>query len=255
MDRLFERNSFIKYNLTPISPIRIVEEEMSLSEHIEEFSQRFFFSFVISIFIVVYFFLQLDSLVLFFKEPAIGVKFLQFVPGEYVLTSVKIVLCCGLFTSVPFTLYQISLYVSPGLTEEEKKILVPTLIGSLVLFTLGLFFSYRLILPTALQFFINYGSEIIEPFWSFDQYFNFSSTLILTTGVAFLLPILQLVLGISGIITIKQMIAACKYVLVLTTILSAIITPSTDPFTQLLLASALFFLYLVGTGLVWFFCR
>ena len=111
-------------------------------------------------------------------------------------------------------------------------------------------FSYSFLVPAALNFFITYGSEVVEPFWSFDQYFNFVSILIFATGLSFQVPILQFILGFLGIVTGKKMLASWKYVLVIATILAAVITPSTDPITQLLMAGALFVLYLGGVGVV-----
>ena len=111
-------------------------------------------------------------------------------------------------------------------------------------------FSYFFLVPAALKFFIAYGSEIVEPFWSFDQYFDFIAVLIFTTGLAFQVPVVQIILGLLGIVSGKQMLSAWKYVVVLATTIAAVITPSTDPVTQLLMAGALLALYLGGSGLV-----
>ena len=123
-------------------------------------------------------------------------------------------------------------------------------IGSGILFAVGLCFSYFFLVPAALKFFIAYGSEIVEPFWSFDQYFDFVAVLIFTTGLAFQVPVIQIILGLLGIISGKKMLSAWKYVVVIATTLAAIITPSTDPVTQLLMTGALLTLYLGGSGLV-----
>jgi sec-independent protein translocase protein TatC len=106
------------------------------------------------------------------------------------------------------------------------------------------------LVPAALRFFISYGSEVVEPFWSFDQYFDFIAILIFTTGLAFQVPVVQIVLGLLGIVSGEKMLSLWKYVVVLSTILAAIITPSTDPITQLLLTGALLTLYFSGSGIV-----
>ena len=113
-----------------------------------------------------------------------------------------------------------------------------------------LFFSYFLLVPAALRFFISYGSEVVEPFWSFNQYFDFVAVLLFATGLAFQVPAIQVLLGLLGIVTGEKMLSAWKYVIVICTILAAIITPSTDPITQILLATALLSLYLGGSGIV-----
>ena len=244
-------NQFFKeYGLMPIQLNLVTDDEMSLSEHIEEFSQRLIFGLIIISITTLSCFTDIKEIVKIFQAPAIGIKFLQFAPGEYFFASVKIALFCGLLISSPFLIYQIFLYVVPGLTQKERKIILPLVVGSGILFGIGLIFSYFFLVPAALNFFIAYGSEVVEPFWSFDQYFNFISVLIFATGLSFQVPILQFILGFLGIITGKKMLEAWKYVLIITTILAAIITPSTDPITQILMASALFFLYLGGTGIV-----
>ena len=90
----------------------------------------------------------------------------------------------------------------------------------------------------------------MEPFWSFDQYFDFIAVLLFATGIAFQVPAVQVVLGLLGIVSGQKMLSYWKYVVVICTILAAVITPSTDPVTQLLMSSALLTLYLGGSGFV-----
>ena len=118
------------------------------------------------------------------------------------------------------------------------------------LFGLGLLFSYLFLVPAELRFFISYGSEVVEHIWSFDQYFDFVAVLLFATGIAFQVPAIQVVLGLLGIITGEKMLSAWKYVIVICTIVAAIITPSTDPITQIILSTALLSLYLGGSGFV-----
>jgi sec-independent protein translocase protein TatC len=228
----------------------IVEDEMTLSEHIEEMSQRVSLCFFSLFFVTLLCFSNIKTIVRLFQAPAIGVKFLQFAPGEYFFAAVKISVFCAILISSPLVLYQLFLYLLPGLTKNEKNIVIPLSFGSGILFLIGLMFSYFLLIPAALRFFINYGSEVVEPFWAFDQYFNFVAVLLFATGLAFQLPAVQVILGLSGIITGKKMLSAWKYVTVICTIIAAIITPSTDPFTQILLSSALISLYIGGSGFV-----
>lgn len=235
-----------------ISPIRLeaVNDEMALSEHIEEFSQRLIFCLALFILSTLLCFTDVKEIVKIFQAPAIGIKFLQFAPGEYFFASLKIAAFCGVLLSSPLIIYQIFLYIVPGMTKKEQEVILPITFGSGLLFFTGLIFSYFFLAPAALKFFIAYGSEVVEPFWSFDQYFNFLSVLIFTTGLSFQVPIIQVVLGLFGIVSGKKMLSAWKYVIVISTILAAIITPSTDPITQILMSLALLGLYLGGAGLV-----
>jgi len=227
-----------------------VDDEMALSEHIEEFSQRLVFCLIFLLLATLVCFGDVKEIVRIFQAPAIGVKFLQFAPGEYFFASVKIAVFCGILVTSPLILYQLLLYLIPGLTKNERDIVLLVSFGSGVLFFIGLVFSYFFLVPAALKFFISYGSDVVEPFWSFDQYFDFIAVLLFATGLAFQVPAVQVVLGLLGIVTGEKMLSAWKYVIVLCTIVAAIITPSTDPVTQLLLSTALLSLYLGGSGFV-----
>ena len=226
------------------------DDEMALSEHIEEFSQRVVFCVLLLVLATLFCFTDVKEIVRIFQAPAVGVKFLQFAPGEYFFASVKIAAFCGILFSSPIVLYQLLLYLIPGLTKKERDIVLPVSLGSWLLFILGLTFSYFFLVPAALRFFISYGSEVVEPFWSFDQYFDFIAVLLFATGLAFQVPAVQVVLGLLGIVSGEQMLSAWKYVVVICTIVAAIITPSTDPITQILLSGALLSLYLGGSGFV-----
>lgn len=240
---LTSQRSSIKMTITE-------DDEMALSEHIEEFSQRLVFCVFILVVAIIFCFTDVKEIVRIFQAPAVGVKFLQFAPGEYFFASVKIAAFCGILFSSPVVLYQILLYLIPGLTKKERDIILPVSLGSGVLFLVGLAFSYFFLVPAALKFFISYGAEVVEPFWSFDQYFDFVAVLLFATGLAFQVPAVQVVLGLLGIVTGEQMLSAWKYVIVICTIVAAVITPSTDPITQILLSVALLSLYLGGSGFV-----
>ena len=249
-------NNFFKKNFIPITSTpsiemeMVVDDEMALSEHIEEFSQRLVFCLIFLLCATLICFADVKEIVRIFQAPAIGVKFLQFAPGEYFFASVKIAVFCGILISSPLILYQLLLYLIPGLTKSERDIVLPVSFGSGILFLVGLIFSYFFLVPAALRFFISYGSEVVEPFWSFDQYFDFIAVLLFATGLAFQVPAVQVVLGLLGIVTGEKMLSAWKYVIVICTIVAAVITPSTDPITQILLSTALLSLYLGGSGFV-----
>ena len=164
--------------------------------------------------------------------------------------SFKIALFSGLLICSPLIIYQILLYLIPGLTKTERDIILPVSIGSGVLFFLGLLFSYFFLVPAALNFFISYGSDVVEPFWSFDQYFEFILVLFYSTGLAFQIPIIQILLGLLNLVSAKQMLSAWRYVILVSTIIGAVLTPSTDPLTQLLLSMAILLLYLSGVGIL-----
>jgi sec-independent protein translocase protein TatC len=220
--------------------------ELPFSEHIEELRQRLFLLFWIILLLTFGAFIEVKSLVKILELPISNVKFFQLSPGEYFISTIKISFYTGLLFSSPFGIGQLILFLLPGLTKKETKIILPLLLGSLILFGLGLAFSYYTLIPAALNFFLSYSEEVLEPFWSFDEYFEFILVLFYSTGLAFQIPILQILLGLLNIVSAKQMLGAWRYIILISTILGAILTPSTDPFTQLLLSSAILLLYFSG---------
>merc|ERR1711897_28805 len=224
--------------------------ELPFSEHIEESRQRFFLLFWIILVLTGLAFIEVKSLVKILELPISNVKFFQLSPGEYFISTVKISFYTGLLFSSPVAIGQLILFLLPGLTKKETKIILPLLISSLVLFGLGLAFSYYTLVPAALNFFLNYSEEVLEPFWSFDQYFEFILVLFCSTGLAFQIPIIQILVGLLNIVSPKQMLGAWRYVILISTILGAILTPSTDPLTQLLLSFAIILLYISGLGIL-----
>jgi Twin arginine targeting (Tat) protein translocase TatC len=226
------------------------EVEMSIFEHLEELRVRIFHSLIAAVLGIISCFIVVKPIVKFLEVPAQGVKFLQLAPGEYFFVTIKVAAYSGLLLTSPFMLYQIVKFVLPGLTIRERKFLRPIFLGSTVLFGLGLVFAYLAIVPAALKFFIGYGSEVVEQAWSIEKYFEFVLLLMFSTALAFQVPILQLLLGIVGIVTSQQMLSSWKYVLLGAVVLGAVLTPSTDPLTQSLLGGAVLALYFAGSFVV-----
>ncbi|MGE5657437.1 MAG: twin-arginine translocase subunit TatC [Actinomycetota bacterium] len=226
------------------------EVEMSLFEHLEELRQRIFYSLIAVAVGAIACFIAVNPIVKLLEVPARGVKFLQLAPGEYFFVSLKVAGYSGLLVASPFVLYQIAMFVLPGLTRREQRLLGPIFLGSSVLFVGGLAFAYLALIPAALNFFITYGSEVVEQLWSIERYFEFVLLLMFSTGLAFQIPVIQMLLGLLGIVSSQQMLSGWRYVVVGAVILGAILTPSTDPLTQSLLAGAVLGLYFGGIGLV-----
>ena len=228
----------------------IITLELPFSEHIEELRQRIFIVFGIILLLTCVAFFEVKILVKILEYPVSNVKFFQLSPGEYFISTLKISFYTGLLFASPFVISQIILFLLPGLTKKETKIILPLLLSSLILFGLGLAFSYYTLIPAALNFFLNYSQEVLEPFWSFDQYFEFILVLFYSTGLAFQIPIIQILIGLLNIVSAQQMLGAWRYIILVSTILGAILTPSTDPLTQLLLSVAILLLYLSGIGIL-----
>jgi sec-independent protein translocase protein TatC len=239
-------NSNFKFLDDPV----LIELELPFEEHMEELRQRIFLVFGTILLLTCFSFIEVKSLVKILELPISNVKFFQAAPGEYFISTMKISFYTGLLFSSPFIMGQFILYLLPGLTQKEIQTVIPLLLSSLILFGLGVAFSYYTLVPAALNFFLNYSEEVIEPFWSFDQYFEFILVLFYSTGLAFQIPILQILLGLLDIVSPKQMLNAWRYVILVSTVLGAVLTPSTDPLTQLLLSIAILLLYFSGLGIL-----
>jgi sec-independent protein translocase protein TatC len=226
------------------------EVEMSLFDHLEELRMRIFYALIAVVVGVIGCFIFVKPLVRILEVPAQGVKFLQLAPGEFFFVSIKVAGYSGILIASPWILYQIVQFVLPGLTRRERRLLAPVVLGSSVLFFAGLAFAYIALIPAALNFFINYGGDVVEQSWSIDRYFEFVLLLMFSTGLAFQIPIVQLILGFLGIVSSSGMAAGWRYVVLGAVVMGAILTPSTDPLTQSLLAGAVLGLYFGGVGMV-----
>ena len=226
--------------------------DMSIWEHLEELRDRVLVAFIgVGICIAVCF-AEAKPLVKLLEEPATSqaVRFLQLSPGEFFFTTIKVAGYSGLLAGAPLILYEIIAYVAPGLTRSEKKFLGPIVLGSSVLFYAGVLFAYVVLTPAALNFFVSFADGAVESLWSIDQYFEFVLVLLFSTGLAFQVPVLQLLLGGTGLVSGDQMLSVWRYVVVGAVVVAAVLTPSTDPLTQCLLAGPLIGLYMGGAGLV-----
>ncbi|MFM7220624.1 MAG: twin-arginine translocase subunit TatC [Nodosilinea sp.] len=242
-------------NTVPVNPDVDLDEvpydvEMSLFDHLEELRTRIFYGLIAVGLGIVLCFWQVNRIVGLLEVPAQGAKFLQLSPGEYFFVSLKVAGYSGLLLASPFILYQVVMFVLPGLTRRERRLVGPIVLGSSVLFFAGLFFAYIALIPAALNFFINYGADVVEQLWSIDRYFEFVLLLLFSTGLAFQIPVVQLLLGLLGLVNSRQMLSGWRYVLLGAAVLGAVLTPSTDPVTQSLLGGAVLFLYFGGIFLV-----
>lgn len=224
--------------------------EMSLFDHLEELRWRIFYALIAVVVGVVICFAFVNPIVAALEVPAQGAKFLQLSPGEYFFVSLKVAGYSGILIASPFILYQTIQFVLPGLTRREQRLIGPVVLGSSVLFFAGLAFAYLALIPAALNFFISYGGDVVEQLWSIDRYFEFVLLLMFSTGLAFQIPVVQFLLGLLGIVNSTQMLKGWRFVLLGAAVLGAVLTPSTDPVTQSLLAGAVLLLYFGGISMV-----
>ena len=245
--------------LQPPPPIRIGgvrdedlpnQVEMPLVDHLEELRQRVLSSLLAVVVSALLCLLAVKPLVRLLEAPASGIHFLQLAPGEFLFVSLKVAGYAGLTLALPYVLFQALAFVLPGLTRREGRLIAPAVAGSAILFFAGLAFAWWALVPAALRFLVSYGADVVEPLWSIERYLDFVLLLMLATGLAFQLPVLQLLLGVLGLVRWCTMLGAWRWVVLSAALAGAVLTPSTDPITMLLLASAITALFLVGVALV-----
>ena len=226
------------------------EVEMTLVEHLEELRWRVLRSLVAVVVGAGLCLLFVRPLVRWLEMPAAGIRFLQLAPGEFLLVSFKVAGYAGLTLALPWVLFELLAFVLPGLTRRERRLVAPAVAGSSLLFLAGLAFAWWALVPAALRFLVSYGADVVEPIWSIERYLDFVLLLMVATALAFQLPVLQLLLGALGLIDAPTMLRAWRWVVLGSALAGAVLTPSTDPITMLLLGGAITALYLVGVGLV-----
>ena len=245
---LLTKNQFSFISTLNSAYTKKINLDFPFTEHVEELRQRSLHPFILLLVCSIFAFLEIKPIVKLLEIPVTNVRFFQLSPGEYFLETVKIAFYTGIIVTSPCFLSQVTFFVLPGLTSSEKKLLLPLLIASGCLFFLSLGFSYVCLIPAALQFFISYSIDVIEPLWSFSQYCDFILVLFTTTGLAFQIPIFQIILGILGLVSGNTMVKLWKYIVLIAVIIGAVLTPSTDPITQILLSGAIIILYFLGAG-------
>ena len=225
------------------------EVEMSLVDHLEELRRRVLRSLLAVVLAAAGCLVLVRPLVRLLEVPAQGIRFLQLAPGEFLFVSLKVAGYAGLSLALPWVLYEGLGFVLPGLTRRERRLVAPAVAGSAVLFAAGLAFAWWALVPAALRFLVSYGADVVEPLWSIERYLDFVLLLMVATALAFQLPVLQLLLAALGVVSAPAMLRAWRWVVLVAALAGAVLTPSTDPVTMLLLTGAITALYLVGVAL------
>ncbi len=218
------------------------EKQMGFIEHLEELRRRLIAS-LITIFIascVVYVFVE-QIIELSVKSSGMELVFLA--PQEVFLTYIITAIFCGIFLASPIVLFQIWRFVAAGLKKEEKRYILWYAPCSFLLFVGGALFAYTIVLPVTMKFFLGFSNDFLTPMISISKYISFSGSFLLAFGLVFQMPVVILLLTNMGIVNSKFLRAQRKYALLMTFIVGAIMTPSPDVFTQLLMAVPLLALF------------
>jgi sec-independent protein translocase protein TatC len=166
----------------------------------------------------------------------------------------QIALMTGVFVASPIILWQVWLFISPGLYRHEKRFALPFLAATTLLFVTGGVFAYKIALPLSLHFLRILGGQL-ESSVTATAYLDFAVTMILSCAVLFEIPVLIFFLTILGIVTAGLLVRNLRYAILLICIVAALITPSSDIQTMMVFAVPMLMLYLVGILIAWVFRR
>ncbi len=231
---------------------------MSLIEHLEELRRRLIHS---SIYLVVAFFIAYgfhERIYGYMQEPItraltahhLDPQLVYLNPIEPFNLYLKISFLGGAILASPFVLYQVWLFISPGLYQNEKRYVVPFMTATIGLFLTGAFFGFQYVYPRALDFLLGYGKQF-KPMVTIGEYTDLFMTVILGLGITFELPILIMFLALFGIVSHKWLWKNFRYAFFLIFVIAAIITPTPDPLTMCVFAAPLIALYLIGIGVAY----
>ncbi len=164
-------------------------------------------------------------------------------PTEGIETFFKVSLMAGAIISMPMILYQLWLFILPGLTKKERTYVYIFLPSALILFGLGISFAWFILVPASVQFLANFLPDVFNPDWTGQEYISFLTTMLFWIGVAFEMPVVVYFIARVGLVTAKTLREQWRMALVGISVLAAMITPSVDPVTMLLTMAPLIILY------------
>ena len=165
---------------------------------------------------------------------------------ELLTTAIKVSLVSGLVLASPVIVYQVVMFVAPGLTGREKRYLFGFMPAVILAFAGGVAFGYYVLTPPALHFLLTFGGDVATPMIRVSNIINLMIRLLFWMGLAFETPLVMYLLAQLGLVTARSLGKFRRYWVVVAFILAAIITPTVDPFNQALVAGPLLVLYEVG---------
>jgi sec-independent protein translocase protein TatC len=238
------------------TPKQIEEQQqgnMSLLKHLDELRTRLIRSFIaIGICSAIsYFFVE--DIVHFITAPAGKLYYMQ--PAEAFFTFLKVSLFSGFLMSLPVVVYNVWVFFLPALTPKEKAtigILVP---ASVLLFFTGITFSYYLVLPAGIKFFLGFANADLQPLLSIGKYLDFVVAFLLPFGFIFELPLVIMVLAKIGLVTSAFLRKQRRMLIFLSFVIGAVVSPTPDMFSQTMIAVPVILLYEISIIIVRFILR
>ena len=225
---------------------------MAFIDHLEELRWRILKSLGSILVMAVLTFNFADYLVYMLTAPADnrGIGLQTLTPQGMFILKWNLAIIGGFILSIPVITIQIWKFVSPGLYNRERKILLPLIITVFLCFILGAIFAYMVILPFSLNFFASMVTENVQNNFSINYYFSFVLALIIGSGVIFEMPVASFLFSSIGIITPNFLRRFRREAIMVTVILSAIITPP-DPISLIIMSIPMVILYEISILVSW----
>jgi sec-independent protein translocase protein TatC len=229
--------------------------KMSFLEHLDELRQRIIKSLLALVvgFVVALYYIQ--PLLDFVYKPLTALfqtgKFQYTEPTEAFMLTMKLAALVGLLGAMPVILYQVWRFVAPGLYANEKKFVVPFVMLSTIFFTLGAAFAHYIAFPWAVKFFASYETPDMTFIPRIGPVFSMYVKTILAMGIVFEMPTAVFFLAKVGVATPRWLIRNFKYAVLVIFIIAAVLTPGTDPVSQLMMAGPMLALYLLSIAIAW----
>ncbi|MDQ3941388.1 MAG: twin-arginine translocase subunit TatC [Actinomycetota bacterium] len=231
---------------------RETQATMTMLEHLTELRRRLVVSLAAFFVISAVAFAFYEELLAFIREPFCGLPeelqgpqgcqlvFVRVLGGF--LFRLKLTALAGVMFAAPVWLYQIWAFVTPGLTAREKKYAIPFVLSSVTFFVIGAAVAYWT-LPTGIRILVTIGGGGLVPLLGAEEYLNFVGVMFLGFGLLFEIPLVLFFLGLAGVITVDTLRRQRKAAVVGLVALAAVVTPSQDPYTLLVLSVPLYALY------------
>jgi len=232
---------------------------MGFLDHLEELRRRIIYSIIavaIGFFFCwgyaekIYEIMQRPIMVALQHNGLSGEKLVYLNPTEPFNLYIKVGAMAGLFVASPFVLYQLWLFISPGLYRHEKRYVMPFMFSTVGLFLGGGYFGYKLVYPQALEFLISYGKQF-QPMITIGEYTDLFLTIIIGMGLIFEMPILIFFLSLMGIVSAGWMWRNLRYSILIIFIIAAVLTPTTDILNMCIFAAPMVALYVVSIAIAW----
>jgi sec-independent protein translocase protein TatC len=224
-------------------------------DHLEELRKRLLYSIVCAgVLSAVGFFFSRPILNFLIRTMPVKVAYF-FSPAEAFMAQIKVALFAGLFLSFPFILYQTWAFIGPALTHKEQKVSFSYLISGIFLFLTGLAFGFFILIPFGLKFLFSFSTDYLKPLINVSKVLSFMLWGLLGSGLLFQLPLLVFSLIKLNIISLKTVAKHQAEAIVIILAAVAIITPSGDAFTMLLISLPLLLLYELSIFLAWLTSR